>query len=175
MDLALFEQVAASFAAFHQRFAPLFGRMEARMRAEQYLRGLLSQQTDRRNAENVAETVTGATPRALQRFLTEAPWSADAVVDALQAFVGERLADPDATGVFVIDDTGFPKQGTKSVGVARQYSGTLGKVGNCQIGVFLAYVTMRGHALVDRRLYLPRAWTDDRARCRQAGVPDTIS
>ena len=164
-----------AFAAFHQRFAPLFGRTEAQRRSEQYLRGLLVQQTDRRNAENVAEAIDGATARSLQRLLTEAPWPVDPVIDALQSFLRERLAAPDGQGVFVLDDTGFPKQGTRSVGVARQYSGTLGKVGNCQIGVFLAYVSARGHALVDRRLYLPRSWTEDPERCRRAGVPADVT
>ena len=175
MDAGLFAQVVPAFAAFHQRFAPLFGRKEAQRRSEQYLRGLLVQQTDRRNAENVAEAIDGATARSLQRLLTEAPWPGDPVIDALQAFLAERLAPADDMSVFVLDDTGFPKQGTQSVGVARQYSGTLGKVGNCQIGVFLAYVSARGHALVDRRLYLPRSWTDDPERCRRAGVPTDVS
>jgi SRSO17 transposase len=164
--------VAASFAKFHQEFAPLFGRTEARARSEQYLRGLLVQQTDRRNAENLAETIDGATPRSLQRFLTESPWGDWPVIERLQSGVGQRLNQP--AGVFVLDDTGFGKQGKKSVGVARQYSGTLGKVGNCQVGVFLAYVTAEGHALVDKALYLPREWTDDRQRCREAGVPEEI-
>jgi SRSO17 transposase len=170
MNLAEFERVAASFATFHQEFAPLFGRTEARARSEQYLRGLLVQQTDRRNAENLAEVIAGATPRTLQRFLTEAPWDDQPVVARLQGYVGRRLAGE--LNVFVVDDTGFAKQGIKSVGVARQYSGTLGKVGNCQIGVFLAYVSERGHALVDKALYLPAAWTADRERCRAAGVPE---
>jgi SRSO17 transposase len=173
VNLEEFERVAASFAAFHQGFAPLFGRTEARERSEQYLRGLLVQQTDRRNAENLAESVEGATPRSLQRFLTESPWDDGPVIDRLQRYVGQRLNQPD--GVFVLDDTGFGKQGKKSVGVARQYSGTLGKVGNCQVGVFLAYVSAQGHALVDKALYLPKAWTDDRPRCRAAGVPEEIS
>jgi SRSO17 transposase len=172
MDLVNFEQVAASFATFHQEFAPLFGRTEARERSEQYLRGLLVQQTDRRNAENLAESIDGATPRSLQRFLTESPWADELVIDRLQRYVGQRLNRPD--GVLVLDDTGFGKQGKKSVGVARQYSGTLGKVGNCQVGVFLAYVTAQGHALVDKALYLPREWTDDRQRCRAAGLPEEI-
>ena len=175
MDAALFAQVVPAFAAFHQRFAPLFGRTEAQRRSEQYLRGLLVQQTDRRNAENVAEAIDGASARSLQRLLTEAPWPVAPVIDALQAFLAERLASPDGLGVFVLDDTGFPKQGTRSVGVARQYSGTMGKVGNCQIGVFLAYVSSRGHALVDRRLYLPRSWADDPERCRRAGVPADVT
>lgn len=172
MDQAAFARVAAAFAAFHQRFAPLFGRQEAQRRSEQYLRGLLVQQTDRRNAENIAEAVEGASPRALQRLLTESPWPTAPVITTLQEDLGARLNTPE--GVFVVDDTGFPKQGTQSVGVARQYSGTLGKVGNCQVGVFLAYASARGHALVDKRLYLPRAWTADPGRCRRAGVPPAI-
>jgi len=169
MEQGDFERVAASFAAFHAEFAPLCGRAEARCRAEQDVRGLLVQQADRRNAENVAEMIDGATPRALQRLLSEAPWPTDPVINRLQAYVGARLNAPD--GVFVIDESGFPKQGTRSVGVARQYCGTLGKVGNCQLGVFLSYASAHGHALVDKRLYLPPAWADDPARCWAAGVP----
>jgi SRSO17 transposase len=169
MDQADFDRVATSFASFRRRFAPYFGRPEAQRRAGQYLHGLLVQQTDRRNCENLAEAVDGATPRAFQKLLTESPWAWEPVITELQACVGERLATPD--GVFVCDDTGVAKQGSQSVGVARQYSGTLGKVGNCQIGVFLAYVSTRGHALVDGRLYLPPEWTADPARCRAAGVP----
>ena len=172
MDQEEFDRVAASLAAFHAHFAPLFGRKEAQRRSEQYLRGLLVQQTDRRNAENVAERIAGATPRALQRLLTEAPWPTEPVIDRLQAYVGQRLNTPE--GIFVLDESGFPKQGQKSVGVARQYCGTLGKVGNCQLGVFLAYVSARGHALVDKRLYLPPVWTADPARCRAAGVPEDV-
>lgn len=173
MDPVEFERVAESFATFHEEFAPLFGRTEARERSEQYLRGLLVQQTDRRNAENLAEVIVGATPRTLQRFLTEAPWDDQPVMARLQGYVGRRLAGE--LNVFVVDDTGFAKQGVKSVGVARQYSGTLGKVANCQIGVFLAYVSERGHALVDKALYLPAAWTADRDRCRAAGVPADVA
>jgi SRSO17 transposase len=172
MDQAEFDRVAASFAAFHAEFAPLFGRKEAQRRSEQYLRGVLVQQTDRRNAENVAETLEGASPRALQRLLTEAPWPTEPVIDRLQAYLGARLNTPE--GIFVLDESGFPKQGQKSVGVARQYCGALGKVGNCPLGVFLAYVSARGHALVDKRLYLPPPWTDDAARCRVAGVPPEV-
>ena len=173
MDAAAFDQVAETFALFHARFAPLFGRREAQQRSDQYLRGLLVQQTDRRNAENLADVIPGATPRSLQRFLTAAPWDAAAVIDRLQEVVAPLLAAPEA--VFVLDDTGFPKQGTHSVGVARQYSGTLGKVGNCQVGVFLAYASSRGSALVDRSLFLTERWCDDRERCRAAGVPDDVT
>lgn len=173
MDQAEFDCVVARFAAFHQEFAPLFGRTEAQQRSEQYVRGLLVQQTDRRNAENVAEMIEGATPRTLQRLLTEAPWATEPVIDHMQAYIGARLNTP--AGVFVLDESGFPKQGRHSVGVGRQYCGTLGKVGNCQLGVFLAYASERGHALVDMRLFLPKAWTDDPARCRAAGVPEGIA
>lgn len=172
MEQVEFERIAASFAAFHQEFASLFGRKEAQQRSEQYLRGLLVQQTDRRNAENISEAVDGATPRSLQRFLTESPWSDEPVIDQLQAYVGQLLNSSE--GVFVLDETGFPKKGKKSVGVARQYCGTLGKVANCQLGVFVAYVSEQGHALVDKRLYLPREWTDDPDRRRAAGVPETV-
>ena len=110
MDQAEFDRVAASLAAFHDQFAPLFGRKEAQRRSEQYLRGLLVQQTDRRNAENVAETIEGATPRTLQRLLTEAPWPTEPVINRLQAYVSARLNTPE--GIFVLDESGFPKQGT---------------------------------------------------------------
>jgi len=172
MELAELERAADALVAFHQRFAPLFGRTEAQRRGGQYLRGLLVQRAERRNAENLAEAVDGAAPRALQRLLTGAPWPTEPVLARLQAEVGQRLEAPDA--VLVLDETGFPKQGTKSVGVARQYSGTLGKVGNCQVGVFLAYASERGHALVDGALYLPKAWTDDPERGRAAGVPKDV-
>ena len=172
MEQVEFERIAASFATFHQEFASLFGRKEAQQRSEQYLRGLLVQQTDRRNAENISEAVDGATPRSLQRFLTESPWSDEPVIDRLQAYVGQILNSSD--GVFVLDETGFPKKGKKSVGVARQYCGTLGKVANCQLGVFVAYVSEQGHALVDKRLYLPREWIDDPDRRRAAGIPETV-
>jgi SRSO17 transposase len=173
MDLAEFERVAATFQQFYWRFAPHVGYPQAQRRCRQYLQGLLVPDAERRNAENLAEAIDGASARTLQRFLTESPWDRGRVIAELQAYLGPRLTADD--GVFVVDDTGFAKQGTKSVGVARQYRGTLGKVGNCQIGVFLAYASARGHALVDTRLYLPEAWTDDPARCRAAGVPPAVT
>src|SRR6266571_4798302 len=172
MEQAEFEQLSEDFRRFAGRYGPLFGGWAAQERGEQYLRGLLVGGAERRNAENLAEQVEGATARTLQRFLTEAPWPVERVIGRLQENVAALLEHPD--GVWVVDETGFPKQGTESVGVARQYSGTLGKVGNCQIGVFLGYASERGQALVDARLYLPERWTDDRARCRAAGVPDEV-
>ena len=126
------------------------------------------QSQERRNAENLSETVT-ASPRVLQRFLTEARWDDDAVIGRLQEYLCSRLEHPQA--VWVLDGSDFPKQGVKSVGVARQYCGRLGKVANCQAGMFLAYVSPLGRALVDKGLYLPESWTSDDARCEAAGVP----
>ncbi len=124
----------------------------------------------RRNAENLSEVVPHVSAHALQRLLTNAHWDWEPVIAKLQAFYGERLGS--AEGIFTLDDTGFGKQGSWSVGVARQYSGTLGKVGNCQIGVFLAYVSPRGFALVDGRIYLPAEWTTDATRCARAHIPE---
>jgi SRSO17 transposase len=172
MEASEFAVLTEEFRRFARRYGPLFGGWAAQDRGEQYLQGLLLGRAERRNAENLAEQVEGATPRALQRFLTDAPWSVARVTDRLQEDTAVLLESPDAA--WVVDESGFTKQGTKSVGVARQYSGTLGKVGNCQVGVFLGYASERGQALVDSRLYLPARWTDDRARCRAAGVPDQV-
>ena len=123
---------------------------------------------ERRNAENLSETVP-ASPRALQRFLSESPWDDDAVIGRLQEYLSSRLKD--SQGVWVLDGSDFPKQGMKSVGVVRQYCGALGKIANCQAGVFLAHVGPRGRALVDKRLYLPEEWTGDGERCATALPP----
>jgi len=173
VDQAEFEQVASLFKTFHRRFSGLFGYVQTKERSAQYLQGLLVQRSERRNAENLAEAVDGATARTLQRFLSESPWEHEPLIDALQVFVGERLNTSD--GVFILDETGVAKQGQRSVGVARQYCGTLGKVGNCQVGVFLAYASARGHALIDMRLFLPQEWSSDAARCEKAGVPIEIA
>ena len=150
-------------------FAALFGRRETRDHSRHYLQALLAQSGERRNAENLSETVP-ASARAMQRFLTESPWDDDAVIGRLQEYLAPRLGHPE--GVWVVDGSDFPKQGVKSVGVARQYCGRLGKVANCQAGMFLAYVSPLGRALVDKRLYLPESWTADTDRCQAAGVPE---
>ena len=168
MELEAFERVSESFQAFHAEFAPDFGRKQWREHSGDYLQGLLVQAEERRNAENMAEALP-VSARALQRFLTDARWEDAAVIAHLQAYLGPRLNHPRA--VFAVDSSGFPKQGTHSVGVARQYCGALGKLANCQVGVFLAHVGPRGRALVDKRLYLPKDWVQDRARCDAAGVP----
>lgn len=162
----------AALAEVHGRISQHFARSEMRQRALAYLRGLLSG-IDRKNGWQLAEFAGDATPDGMQDFLNRAPWDADAVRDDLRAYVVERLGDTGA--VVVVDETGFLKKGTKSVGVQRQYSGTAGRVENCQVGVFLTYAVAGGHTYLDRALYLPRSWTDDRARCREAGVPDKVA
>ena len=143
-------------------------RKQWREHSRHYLQALLVQSEERRNAENLSEMVP-VSARALQRFLSEARWDDDAIIGRLQEYLAPRLADPLA--VWVLDGSDFPKQGVKSVGVARQYCGALGKIANCQAGMFLAHVGPRGRALVDKRLYLPQEWTSDADRCGAAGVP----
>ena len=169
MDAAVFEQVYGAFQDFHAYFAPLFGRREARDHSRHYLQALLVQSGERRNAENLSETVP-ASARVMQRFLAESPWDDDTVIGRLQECLGPRIGHPEA--VWVLDGSDFPKQGRKSVGVARQYCGRLGKVASCHAGMFLAYVSPLGRALVDKRLYLPESWTSDKDRCEVAGVPE---
>ena len=162
---------AAELELLGERLAPRFGRVEVRRRASGFLQGLLSG-TERKNGWQLAEQVGDSTPDGMQRLLNHARWDADAVRDDLRDYVVEHLGDPG--GVLVIDETGFLKKGTKSAGVQRQYSGTAGRIENCQIGVFMGYASRRGHALIDRELYLPASWTQDRPRCREAGIPDQV-
>jgi len=154
------------------RIAPCFGRKEPRRRAMAYLHGLLAP-LERKNGWQLAEAAGDRTPDAMQDFLRRMRWNADAVRNHLQAYVIEHLGDPGA--VLVLDETGFVKKGTKSVGVQRQYSGTAGRIENCQIGVFLAYASTKGHALIDRALYLPESWAKDTARRGKAGVPEEVT
>ena len=169
MDAVNFERIYDGLQQFHAFFAHAFGRKQWRERSRNYLQALLVQAGERRNAENLSESV-GVSARALQRFLTEARWDDDAVMGRLQEYLAPRLAHPEA--VWVFDGSDFPKQGRKSAGVARQYCGRLGKVASCQAGMFLAYVSPLGRALVDKRLYLPESWTSDKGRCAAAGVPE---
>ena len=157
--------------ALHARIAPHFRRPEVRARAGQFLAGLLDP-VERRNGWQLAEALGERSPDGVQRLLRTACWDAEAVRDDLHAYVVEHLGDPAA--VLVVDETGFLKKGTKSVGVARQYSGTAGRIENCQIGVFLAYPSPRGHAFLDRALYLPKSWAEDAGRREAAGVPSDV-
>lgn len=154
-----------------EQLAPRFGRVEVQRRAPLYIQGLIAQ-VDRKNGWQLADFLGDKTPKNLQHFIARSQWSADEVRDDLQRYVVKHLGDED--GVLVLDETGFLKKGTKSAGVARMYSGTAGRIENCQIGVFLAYATCKGHALIDRELYLPQTWTDDRKRCREAHIPDEV-
>ena len=154
------------------RIAPRFNRIEPRRRARAYLQGLLAP-LERKNGWHLAEAAGDASPDGMQEFLARVHWDADALRDDLRAYVIEHLGDDDA--VLVLDETGFLKTGTKSAGVHRQYSGTAGRVENCQIGVFLGYASRHGRALIDRALYLPQTWTKDRPRGRDAGIPDEVA
>ena len=142
------------------------------MRAQAYLRGLLSP-VERKNGWQLAEAAGDRTPYATQHLLGRADWDPDAVRDDLRAYVVEQLGD--AQAILVLDETGVVKKGTHSAGVAKQYVGCVGKVENAQVGVFLAYASPQGVAFLDRALYLPEEWTDDPARCQQAGIPEDVA
>src|ERR671932_1032315 len=152
-----------------ERIAPRFCRIEPRRRVRSYLQGLLAP-IERKNGWQLAENAGDRTPDGVQDFLARMRWDADQVRDDLQAYVIAQLGDADA--VLVLDETGFINKGTKSVWVQRQYAGTAGRIENCQIGVFLAYVSRRGQAFIDRALYLPESWAGDRARRAEAGVAE---
>jgi SRSO17 transposase len=161
---------AAGLEEVHRRIAGAFVRAEPRARVLAYLRGLLGQ-LERKNGWTLAEAAGEVSPDGMQRLLRTADWDAAAVRDELRGYVVERLGPG---GVLIVDETGFIKKGVRSAGVGRQYTGTTGKIDNCQIGVFLAYATPAGRALIDRELYLPHAWTDDRERARAAGIDDAV-
>jgi SRSO17 transposase len=160
---------SAEFEALANRIGKQFPRVEARQRCRAYLLGLLSS-VERKNGWQLAEYTGDSTPYGIQHLLGRARWDAEAVRDDLQQYILEHLSHPEA--VVVIDETGFLKKGQKSVGVQRQYSGTAGRIENCQIGVFLSYASPKGATLIDRSLYLPKAWIEDPQRCEKAGVPN---
>jgi SRSO17 transposase len=146
-----------------------FLRSEPRVRAGTYVRGLLAG-LERKNGWSLAEHAGAVSPDGMQRLLRTADWDIEGVRDDLRGYVLQHLGDP-ASGVFVVDETGFIKKGRRSAGVQRQYTGTTGKIDNCQLGVFLAYASRWGRALIDRELYLPTSWTTDPDRCAEAGIP----
>jgi SRSO17 transposase len=160
------------FAALLGRLGPRFGRVEPRRRAAAYLQGLLAP-VERKNGWQLAEAAGDRTPDGVQEFLSRVRWDADAVRDDLRAYVAQHLGD--AGAVLILDETGFLKKGAKSAGVQRQYSGTAGRIENCQIGVFLAYASRYGRTLIDRALYLPEGWASDRARRAEAGIPEAVA
>ena len=165
------DEWGADFLQFCARFAKAFGRKEPRAQAAKYLRGLMAS-VPRKNSWQVAEVIGDRTPDATQRLLYQAQWSADAARDRLLQYTIEVFGEED--GIGVVDETGFIKRGNHSVGVKRQYSGTAGKIENCQIGTFLSYATAKGHVFLDRRLYLPIEWCNDPERREQAKVPADV-
>jgi SRSO17 transposase len=156
----------------HARLGALFGRSEPRRPAGLYLEGLLSA-VERKNGWQLAEHLGDARPWRTQRVLSHVQWDEAAARDLCRSYVVETLADREA--VLIVDETGFLKKGMKSAGVARQDSGTAGRIENCQIGVFLAYASGNGHALIDRELYLPKEWAEDLARRKAAGIPKEVA
>lgn len=152
----------------HARIAPHFARPEPRRRALIYLQGLLST-VERKNSWQMAEHARETRPYGLQRFLVGSVWDADRVRDDLRAYVVEQFADPHA--VLAIDETSFPKRGRRSAGVQVQYCGTTGQVQNCQVGVFVSYVSSRGSTPIDRELYVPFDWCEDQQRCQDGDIP----
>ena len=163
--------VAAELDRVHERIGGRFARAEPRARVREYVSGLVAG-LERKNGWTLAERAGEAGPDGMQRLLRRADWDVDGVRDDVRGYVVEQLGDRD--GVLISDETGFLKKGTRSAGVQRQYSGTAGRTENCQVGTFLAYASARGHALIDRELYLPQSWIEDRDRCRAAGIPDEV-
>jgi SRSO17 transposase len=169
--LSIIEQGAEALGELIGRIGRHFGRAEVRKRVGYYLHGLLAS-VERKNGWQMAEELGEANAHGVQRLLEEADWDEEAVRDELRRYVVEHLGAAD--GILVVDETGFLKKGKKSAGVARQYSGTAGRRENSQVGVFLLYASTKGAAFIDRALYLPEEWTQDRVRCREAGIPDEV-
>jgi SRSO17 transposase len=153
------------------RVAGRFARVEPRRHARALVCGLLAD-LPRKNCWTIAEHAGDATPDGLQHLLAGAVWDEHAVRDDIRDYLVEHLGDPEA--VLVVDETGDLKKGSHTVGVARQYTGTAGKIDNAQVAVYLTYATAAGHGVIDRELYLPQGWIDDPARCHAAGVPDQV-
>ena len=172
IELEEVERWGGELRVLQTQVSPCFARSEPRQRAIAYLRGLLSD-IPRKNGGQLAEQAGERTPNGMQRLVSSRQWSADAVRDALQSYVREYLSDAEA--VRVVDATGFLKKGDQSVGVKRQYSGTAGRIENCQIGVFLAYASRYGHTLIDRELYLPQQWAENQPRRAEAHVPQAVA
>jgi SRSO17 transposase len=172
---------AATVARWEERFeqltdaiGPCFKRQDLRGQAIGYVQGLLGR-VQRKNSWQLSEYLGRAGPYGIQRLLGRASWDADQARDVLLAYARRHLLCENEAGVLVIDETGFLKKGRKSVGVQRQYSGTAGRIENCQIGVFMALAGSKGRALVDRELYLPESWLQDQACCDEAGVPEDVT
>ncbi len=171
MDGKQLRRLKPELECFLERYAVPFAHASNLGHARQLVQGLLDG-SDRRNVENIAEAVDGGVVRTLQKFISQGAWKDRAVLGELRRHVVEAMGDEHA--VICVDETGFPKKGTKSVGVKRQYSGILGRVDNCQVAVFLNYVSQGEHVFLDRRLFLPEEWATDAPRRKEAGVPDDV-
>jgi SRSO17 transposase/transposase len=171
VDVTSVQQWTERFTQLYDQIAHRFGRREVRQRARRYVLGLLSK-TERKNGWQVAEEIGDDDPQGVQRLLNAASWDADEIRDDLRDYVVTHLGDEES-GILIVDETGFLKKGTKSCGVAPQYTGTAGATVNAQVGVFLAYASSQGAAFIDRALYLPQEWVLDRDRRDEAGIPST--
>jgi SRSO17 transposase len=171
MDVQALRRLKPELDLFLQRYALAFGRDEVQDHANRFVQGLLLG-SERRSVENIAEAIDGCVVRSLQKFIAQSPWSDEQLLEQLQRHVVEVLGDPEAT--LNVDETGFPKKGNKSVGVQRQYAGCLGRTDNCQVAVCVNYQAPTGHTLIDRRLFLPEGWAEDRPRREEAGVPEAV-
>ena len=165
------DRLRDGFGALLDRIRPRFTRFEPHRHAGRLVLGLLSG-LDRKNCWTIAEQAGDMTPNGLQHLLSRAKWDADQVRDEVRRYVGEAFGDP--SGVFIVDETGDVKKGSATVGVQRQYTGTAGRIENAQVAVFCTYAGPKGHALIDRALYLPRSWTEDPGRLARAGVPERV-
>lgn len=170
-ELQVLSQAREALDEVQARIGPRFRRAEVRWRVRRLLEGLLAS-VERKNGWQLAEALGEHGPHGVQRLLYEADWDQEAVRDDLRRYVLDHLGEE--AGILVVDETGFLKKGKKSAGVARQYSGTAGRRENSQIGVFLLYAGEKGAAFIDRELYLPEEWTEDRVRCREVGIPEAV-
>src|SRR5271166_1236730 len=171
MDVQELRRLRPELDLFLERYGSFFGRDEAQDHAHRFVQGLLLG-GDRRSVENIAEAIDGCVVRSLQKFIAQSPWPEEDILEELQRHVTAVVGERDA--VLNVDETGFPKKGTKSVGVKRPYAGCLGRTDNCQIGVCVNYCSATGHTLIDRRLFLPEEWAADRPRREEAGVPEAV-
>jgi SRSO17 transposase len=171
MDGKQLRRLKPELDSFLERYLPLFGRSENHVHAEEFLHGLLGA-TERRNIENIAEGVEGGVVRTMQKFVAQGSWKDAELLAELRTHLSKAFGDNG--GTINVDETGFPKKGKKSVGVKRQYSGTLGRIDNCQVAVMANYCSQTGHTLFDRRLFLPEEWVSDGSRREEAGVPNGV-
>ena len=163
--------IEQEFNELMNRLGKVFANELGFRNARNYIKGLLGS-AKRKNGWQLSEKLGEKTPYKMQQFIYRGEYKADDIRDELRSYVGEKLGEED--GAMVVDDTGFLKQGVKSCGVQRQYTGTAGKICNCQIGVFLTYASTKGHTPIDRRLYMPQGWMDDKERRTEAGVPEDL-